>query len=77
MTCNIDLHGKEDGKYNISFNYSRTDVMITSWIRIDDNEGNYVYLYFRTPKQIADFISELMSILSSQRYAELIAEGAK
>jgi chorismate synthase len=80
MTISVDMHAREPGKYAIVFDYSRredTELKIVAWIMIGDNEGNEVTLYFRNPKQIQEFISSLTLILASQRFVELIAEGAK
>jgi hypothetical protein len=77
---NVDLHGKEPGKYAIVFDYSRREdieLKIVAWITIGDNEGNGVTLYFRNPKQVQEFISSLTTILVSPKFVELIAEGVK
>jgi hypothetical protein len=73
MTINVDLHGKEPGKYIIKFDYSAKDEpepSIVVWIIIDDGEGNGVTLYFRNPKQVQEFIASLTAILPTQKFAE-------
>jgi hypothetical protein len=75
MPCNVELNSPE---YSITFDYSVRDRdRILIWIQIKDKENNSVTLFFRNPKHVADFITALINIIPSEKYADLIAEGAK
>jgi hypothetical protein len=75
MPCNIEFNAQE---YNVEFDYSIRDRdRIIIWIQIKDKENNSVTLFFRNPKHVADFICNLINIIPSEKYADLIAEGAK
>jgi hypothetical protein len=84
MVCHVDFHGKKLGKYNVRFAYhikSSDEEITVSWIKIYDEEGNEIILYFANPSQVIDFVILLKkNTIDSEtfkEFAELIAEGAK